>query len=90
MAKPASTFAATFPLAAAAFESGKFIDAEKICLAILAGQTDNFDASNLLAIVQFLRGDHILVGDGCSNAKTRRGTPPREFSGTLPAAIGLP
>jgi tetratricopeptide (TPR) repeat protein len=56
MAKPTTSRTATYPKAAAAFESGNLFDAEQICLAILGGQANHVDAANLLAIVQCLRG----------------------------------
>ena len=59
MTKPMRTLAATFPQAAAAFERGRFAEAESICLAILDVHEKHFDAVNLLAITQFLRGSHI-------------------------------
>jgi tetratricopeptide (TPR) repeat protein len=55
---PSPKAVAGFGEAVAAFEAGRPADAERICRAVLKRQRDHFDAANLLAIIQFLRGAH--------------------------------
>jgi tetratricopeptide (TPR) repeat protein len=49
----------TFAQAVAAYHKGQLVDAERLFGAILDADSGHFDAANLLAIVQFLRGLHV-------------------------------
>jgi tetratricopeptide (TPR) repeat protein len=45
-----------FRRAVAAYEAGKYAEAERMCIGILEGAADHFDAARLLAVVQYRLG----------------------------------
>jgi tetratricopeptide (TPR) repeat protein len=56
MSTDASASGDAFKRAVAAYEAGRHTDAERMCIGILEGAADHFDAARLLAVVQYRLG----------------------------------
>jgi tetratricopeptide (TPR) repeat protein len=54
-----ASVAGMFKRAMAAYEAGQFADAERLCVAMLAIEPEDFDTRRLLAVVQFRSGRRI-------------------------------
>ena len=68
MAEVTLTLSEAIRRGAAAYEQGRFDDAERICREILGVKADDFNALHLLAIVQSRRGLHAEAEENYARA----------------------